>query len=167
MNSTCIQLLFSRMSNLEELSIGTGLHFRDLERLYLDSSVEFGEETDATESEEDDKSSPTLSTVHTAIAICKLRLRLNSTPLPKKSRLQKLDYLDIRGMDVLEQRKIKQSILLGAHSEKLRTIELSEEGLSGMGVGNAREIRNVVESVGWKVERWGRRAVLVREGRRE
>ena len=128
MNSTCIHLLASRMSNLEELSIGTGLHFRDLERLFLDSSAEFEEKTDATESEDDDKLSPTLSTMHTAVAICKLRLRLNSTPtpLPKQSRLQKLDYLDIRSMDVLEQRKVKKSILLGAHSEKLRIIELSE-----------------------------------------
>lgn len=163
MNSTCINLLKDRAAVIEQLAIGTSLTMRDLEMLFLDHA---GAESHPREVErlegdtigQEEKSSSMLKTIRTAVAICKLRRRLNDVPLPGTPQ-SSLKYLDLRSMALDEQCLIGESVLLGHHSGALRAVEICEEVFGG----EDREVLSrAIESVGWKVEGGNRRVLLVR-----
>ncbi|KAA8569974.1 hypothetical protein EYC84_002312 [Monilinia fructicola] len=116
MDSACVTQLKDLNQSVEELSIGNGLRMHDLESMFLDSEENESliEEEAIDSSEIDSKYTTVLDTMERAIAICKLRRRLSTTPLPTFTDAKhSLRYLDIRGMALAEQSKIRSSILLG------------------------------------------------------
>ncbi|RAL62197.1 hypothetical protein DID88_002681 [Monilinia fructigena] len=99
-----------------------------------------------------------LDTMERAIAICKLRRRLSTTPLPTFAGAKhSLRYLDIRGMTLAEQSKIRSSTLLGKQSVALDVIAVNDRLMDREGT-----LKEICASVGWSVKRDGRRCLLVR-----
>ncbi|KAB8298751.1 hypothetical protein EYC80_000926 [Monilinia laxa] len=162
MDSACVAQLKGLNQSVEELSIGTGLRMRDLESMFLNSeeneSRSEEEAIDIDPSEIDSKYTIVLDTMERAIAICKLRRRLSTTPLPTFAGAKhSLRYLDIRGMALAEQSKIRSSILLGKQSVALDVIAVNDRLMDREGT-----LKEICASVGWTVKRDGRRCLLVR-----
>ncbi|KAM3068407.1 hypothetical protein ACMFMG_009543 [Clarireedia jacksonii] len=160
--STSVAHLKTLTTTVEDLSVGTGLHMRDLETLFLDnigdSSARDNYQTTQEEPEVDSKYTAILEPMERAIAICKLRQRLTNTPLPTHAAGKpSLRYLDIRTMDLVEQSKIRCSVLLGEHSACLDIIAVSDRLMDRSGT-----LRDICASVGWKVKREGRKCLLMR-----
>ncbi|PQE15029.1 Leucine Rich Repeat domain protein [Rutstroemia sp. NJR-2017a BVV2] len=162
MTSTSVAHLKTLAATAEDLSIGTGLRMHDLETLFLDTiddpSARANHQTTQEESEVDSKYTAVLEPMERAIAICKLRQRLSTTPLPAHAAGKpSLRYLDIRAMDFVEQSKIRCSTLLGDHSASLAVIAVSDRLMDRSGT-----LRDICASVGWKVKREGRKCLLMR-----
>lgn len=160
MNSSCIDILRAKMADIKELEIGTGLRMVDLEKLFLDRPEQDSHLTaDGDTAEQEDKSSPLIKTMRTAVAISKLRRRLKDVPPPKIPQTS-LEYLDLRSMALEEQASIGESVILGEHSGALKAVEVSEEAFIGQ---EGEVLRRVVQSVGWKTKE-GRRRIIFRAG---
>lgn len=160
MDSACVTQLKDLNQSVEELSIGNGLRMHDLESMFLDSEENESliEEEAIDSSEIDSKYTTVLDTMERAIAICKLRRRLSTTPLPTFTDAKhSLRYLDIRGMALAEQSKIRSSILLGKQSVALDVIAVNDRLMDREGT-----LKEICASVGWTVKRDGRRCLLVR-----
>ncbi|QSZ32386.1 hypothetical protein DSL72_001960 [Monilinia vaccinii-corymbosi] len=160
MDSACVTQLKGLNQTVRELSIGTGLFMRDLESMFLDAEENDSrnEEEAIDSSEIDSKYATVLDTMERAIAICKLRRRLSTTPLPNFTDTKhSLRYLDIRGMTLAEQSKIRSSILLGKQSVALDVIAVDDGLMDREGT-----LKEICASVGWAVKRDGRRCLLVR-----
>jgi hypothetical protein len=162
MNSTSAAYLKTLAATAEDLSVGTGLRMHDLETLFLDTvddpSARADHQTTQEESEVDSKYTALLEPMERAIAICKLRQRLSTTPIPAHAAGKpSLRYLDIRAMDFVEQSKIRCSILLGDHSACLDIIAVSDRLMDRSGT-----LRDICASVGWNVKRDGRKCLLMR-----
>ncbi|KAF7956113.1 hypothetical protein EAE96_005033 [Botrytis aclada] len=160
MDSACVAQLRALNQTVEELSIGTGLRMRDLESIFLDTedNESRNEEELLDSSEIDSKYTTVLEPMERAIAITKLRRRISSTPLPTFTDVKhSLRYLDIRGMTLAEQSKIRSSILLGKQSVALNVIAVNDRLMDREGT-----LKEICASVGWTVKRDGRRCLLVR-----
>ncbi|TGO54611.1 hypothetical protein BCON_0104g00070 [Botryotinia convoluta] len=160
MDSACAAQLKALNQTVEELSIGTGLRMRDLESIFLDTEDnESRNEEEGTDSSEiDSKYTTVLEPMERAIAITKLRRRISSTPLPTFTGVKhSLRYLDIRGMTLAEQSKIRSSILLGKQSVALNVIAVNDRLMDREGT-----LKEICASVGWTVKRDGRRCLLIR-----
>lgn len=160
MDSACVAQLKVLNQTVEELSIGTGLRMRDLESIFLDTedNDSRNEEEAIDSSEIDSKYTTVLEPMERAIAITKLRRRISSTPLPTfTGGGHSLRYLDIRGMTLAEQSKIRSSILLGKQSVALNVIAVNDRLMDREGT-----LKEICASVGWTVKRDGRRCLLVR-----
>ncbi|KAI9640020.1 hypothetical protein NHQ30_011582 [Ciborinia camelliae] len=162
MDSACAAQLRILNQTVQELSIGTGLLMRDLESMFLNTDDNLNDsqnDEEAIESSEiDSKYTTVLDTMERAIAICKLRRRISITPLPTFTGVKhSLRYLDIRGMTLAEQSKIRSSILLGKHSAALNVIAVNDRLMDREGT-----LKGICASVGWTVKRDGRRCLLVR-----
>jgi hypothetical protein len=143
-------------THLTELRIGPGLRLRELEQLLIP-----GLEPDEFEPEEDgggiaSKYLPVLSSIADAVAVCRLRRRLNTIPPSCRTSGGKLRYLDIRSMDVEEQRRLKTSVLLG--ESKLEIVEFSESVYL-----TDERMGRVLGSVGWGVRCRGGRCWIERK----
>ncbi|KAG9234562.1 hypothetical protein BJ875DRAFT_9235 [Amylocarpus encephaloides] len=169
--STCpyhLHLLEKHCPQLEELSIENGIQMEDLESMLLPPHVVVGEErrdlaevetTHQPEQNIELKHEPILGPMARAVAVCKLRRRLNSVSIDKSSRKRtsKIRHLRVRGLPYHEQRKLRTSILLGEHSQSLGSIQVSEEELAdGM-------LDKLCHAVGWKTYRRGRSCWIERE----
>lgn len=88
-----------------------------------------------------------------AIAICKLRKRINSVSFAQtpttSTHLKNLKYLDIQDMSISEQRKLFTSLLLSGYTT-LERIRIGEWGASDEILGC------VCRGVGWRVVSRGR-----------
>ncbi|CAD6446088.1 c20d0b28-dfd2-415c-8aca-a5a420d74d9d [Sclerotinia trifoliorum] len=160
MGSACVAQLKSLNQTIEELSIGTGLRMRDLESIFLDDEDnDSRNQEDAIDSSEiDSKYTTVLEPMERAIAITKLRRRISITPLPTFTGAKhSLRYLDIRGMTLAEQSKIRSSILLGKQSMALDVIAVNDRLMDREGT-----LKEICASVGWNLKRDGRRCLLVR-----
>lgn len=160
MGSACAAQLKSLNQTIEELSTGTGLRMRDLESIFLDDEDnDSRNEEDAIDSSEiDSKYTTVLEPMERAIAITKLRRRISVTPLPTVTGAKhSLRYLDIRGMTLAEQSKIRSSILLGRQSMALDVIAVNDRLMDREGT-----LKEICASVGWNLKRDGRRCLLVR-----
>ncbi|KAF7887986.1 uncharacterized protein EAF01_011140 [Botrytis porri] len=160
MDSACVTQLKALNQTVEELSIGTGLRMRDLESIFLETEdhESRNEEEGIDSSEIDSKYTTVLEPMERAIAITKLRRRISNTPLPLFNGVKhSLRYLDIRGMTLAEQSKIRSSILLGKQSVALNVIAVNDRLMDREGT-----LKEICASVGWTVKRDGRRCLLVR-----
>jgi len=152
--------------HLTELRLGPGLTFRELESLLIPGL----ENDEFAEDEREDggvgiasKYMTVLSPIADAVAICRLRRRLASVPANnpmgvREGRKLKLRYLDIRSMDIEEQRKVKGSVLLGECCAGLEVIELSESVYL-----TDERMGRVLGSVGWGVRCRGGRCWIERK----
>lgn len=133
MDSSHLPLLKVLSLQLHELSIGYGLQLSEVEKIFFDSSIldseDIGDDSDSSGIcvEEDNKLSSrmVLNPMEEAIAVCKLRTRVNSVPEPSTKR-STLRYLDISCVSLSQQRAIKISVLLGPQSAPLNTIVLAD-----------------------------------------
>jgi hypothetical protein len=147
-------------THLDELSIGAGLRFRELEPILL-PNVEIEVEED-----EQEEGSPTttskyltvLAPIADAVAICKLRRRLNTLSVKATEDIPPpLKYLDIRSMALPEQRKLKMSVLLSS-TTTLEIIEFSEEVYL-----TDERMPKIFGAVGWKLRCRAGRCWIVRK----
>lgn len=143
--------LSSLPTTISELKIGPDLPFHELEKLLL-PDLDNEPDPDAEAPRAESKFNAVLAPITDAVAICKLRRRVNFVPPHSRRRFERLRYLDISAMETSEQRKIMGSVVLGAGSG-VGIVEVGE----GVYLEGSARMRRVVGSVGWKV-RW-------REGR--
>ncbi|CAG8983071.1 hypothetical protein HYALB_00006099 [Hymenoscyphus albidus] len=157
-----LSLLVHHCPFLEELTLDTGIHLEDLETILLPPHTITGESTfrppsplqGPQEEEIESKYNTVLEPMAKAIAICKLRRRINSFSLaphpPTIGYLSRVRYLCIEAMSRYEQKKLFTLLLLSEFSGCLERIVVGEwavaDGLFG----------GVCESVGWRYRRRGR-----------
>ena len=160
MTSTHVPLLSPLMAQLDEICLGAHLKLSDIEQSIFKApgpeiqGQEPGSHEEETE-EMESKYETILTPMEEAIAICKLRQRINSGPEgPSQSSLK---YLDISSLPVMEQGRIRTSVLLGPQSRPLEVIEVSEKVMRKFGILN-----KVCKAVGWEVKSVGRRYWLRR-----
>lgn len=168
MTSADVPLLRGLLVQLEELSVGAPLRWRDIEKLVFDFGSSENEELQLERPEDDEavevdsKYQTVLSPMEDAIAVCKLRQRINSYPEASPSKLaSQLKYLDISSLPHAEQGKIRTSILLGPQSMPLEVIEISEKVLKRWEV-----LPKLCAAVGWELKSVGRRCWMRRKGLR-
>jgi hypothetical protein len=163
MTSAHITALQTLSVQLEEINIGADLRFSDVEKLFLDPRSKDLEPDDPEEEETEEmelKYDSVLSPMEQAIAVCKLRQRINSSwqSAASCSQHSHLRYLDISSLSVVEQGKIRTSILMGPQSSPLEIIEISDKVLTKYGV-----LPKLCEGVGWKLKSMERRCWLKRK----
>lgn len=132
----------------------------DLEAIFLspDDFEEMGEESEEQEPVRmESKYQAVMDPMEEAVAICKLRTRINSTS-SSGSQTLRLRALDISSMTTVEQAKIRNSVLLGPHTGVLGRIELSEKVLGRCGF-----LKRVCRAVGWDLKTVGRRIWVARK----
>jgi hypothetical protein len=144
---------------LEQLTVGSHLRLRDIETLFLKPEG-LNDEDDQEEENPapiESKYRTVLGALEEASAICKLRRRIH---LSLEMVLEnKLRYLDVSGMSLLEQGKLRSSMLLGA---RLEAIEVSEQML-----GRFEILGRLCRAVEWDVRSEGRRSWLRRNSHQE
>ena len=151
-------------TRLEQLSAGAYMRLRDIEQLLLGPELESEEEreTDAPRVEDanqvESKYKPTLTPMEQAIAVCKLRQRINSLPLVSSAHKPSLRYLDISSLPASEQSKIQMSVLLGPQTRPLEVIEISEKA-----VGRCGDLAKLCAAVGWELKSAEKRAWMRRK----
>jgi hypothetical protein len=143
-------------SQLEELSVGGELTVSDLEDVILGGGYTFDEMLGADSPPTMGKYGTIMGPMEDAIALCRLRKRLNSV-IPRSQRNRtvsgsRLRYLDLSSMTQLEQAKIAKSVLLSPQSMPLETIELS--GICHEDFGSLREM---IGAVRWRAKWVGSR----------
>lgn len=167
MTTTHIPLLRRLAPQLEELTLGSNLRMRDLEAAFL--AAEDSSENDRALDEDEEgaeqllptesKYATVLDPMAIAVAICKIRQRISSVPVSSyASSAPMLKRLDISGMGLEQQEKIRMSILLGAQSGGLEVIEISEKV-----PGRVSNLKRICTAVGWDMEYVGSRCILVRQ----
>lgn len=131
--------------HLRELRIGAGLHIWELETLLL---PHLNLRNNINLDQDNGMASKYLTPIADAVAICKLRQRINFTTPNAEThyKVPKIAYLDIRSMDIEEQRKLKMSVLLGDACPELRVVEFAEE----MYLTDER-MGKVFGAVGWRL----------------
>jgi len=161
MTAVHVPLLRTLVGRIEELTVGQGLRMQDLEAIFLPP-----QETDVPDilpNEEepvptDSKHQTILDPMEEAVAICKLRCRINSIASSTTGETSRLRVLDLSGMSTAEQGKIRMSVLLGPQSGVLERIKISEKVLRRVGI-----LGRVCRAVGWDVESTGRMCWIVRK----
>jgi hypothetical protein len=156
--ATCpshLPLLEKHCPNLEELSIENGIQLEDLEDMILPPHTISGSDAHQTtplEGTIDLKHQIILEPMAKAVAVCKLRKRLNSFTINDqiKKAPAKIKHLRIRKMPSCEQRKLRTSVLLGEYVGALESIQVSEKQF-GDGM-----LELVCKAVGWRCVRRGR-----------
>jgi len=156
MNSTHIPYFRRFVSQLEELHVGSQMRLQDIEAAFLNEEAEFHQLTDEEPIVVESKYHTMLDPMEEAVSVCKLRHRINSTPLGTVK--SKLRYLDISSISTSEQGRIRTSVLLGPISFPLEVIEISEKMYDRYKI-----IPRLCRSVGWDVRWEGRRCWLVRK----
>lgn len=165
MTETHIPHLRRLGKQLEELNVGSYLRMRDLEAIFLSPSQLSESEGSLEEEEEanpalesESKYSAVLDPMETAVAVCKVRRRIDSVSTSSaEGQGSKLKVLDISSMAVAEQGKIRMSVLLGPQSGGLEKVEISEKVMGKMGV-----LKRVCKAVGWDLISMGRRCWIWR-----
>ena len=150
MTSKHLPLLQKLSHQLTELTVGSHLRLRDIEALFVSPSELEAEvsHTPAPEARVEPKHHTVLSPLEEAVSICKLRSRSNSASFSKPG--SALRYLDLSGMRMEEQEKLRRSVLFGTG---LEIIEVSEgKGLKVAGM------ERLWRAVGWEMISEGRRA---------
>ncbi|RDL40139.1 uncharacterized protein BP5553_00118 [Venustampulla echinocandica] len=175
MEPSHLDIIREQCPKLMELSIGTGIRLHDLESTILPPHIEkhhddqYGENSNSDDSQDD---SPAIDALYgtilgpmgRAVALCKLRKRLNSVSVNRsgnmhhKFRMSGLQYLDIRSLPIEEQRKIRTSILLGQHSQPLGIIQISGSEFFEDGM-----LHRLCSAVGWRFCWRGGRAWIARK----
>jgi hypothetical protein len=134
---------------LEELSVGGELTVNDLEEVILGSGYTFEDMYGENFPPSMGKYGTIMGPMEDAVALCRLRKRLNSVTLrPQRDRTvtsSRLLYLDLSSMTQLEQANIAKSVLLSAQSMPLGIIELS--GIYHEDFGS---LRKTIGAVGWR-----------------
>ncbi|OWP04269.1 hypothetical protein B2J93_9337 [Marssonina coronariae] len=151
---------------LEELSLGRNLRMRDVEDMLLRPVFTFQDEYRTSSSsdeytEEACVHACTLEPMRRAIALCKLRRRLDSVCMNVNNRRTAmaltLRYLNVSSLAVEEQGQIKQSVLLGSHTKPLLAIELGEIPWEEWSL-----LERACCAARWRAERVGKRSWLER-----
>lgn len=142
--------------HLEELSVGHGLAMDNVEAAILSPCFDF--DADDTYRSVDEESSKVvleheiiLGAMRDAIALCRLRRRLASvSPIPLRTdpRRSRVQYLDLSSMDVEEQGRITNSVLLGERSIPLEVIAVSD-----IKQEDYRVLGKLCGRLGWR-DRW-------------
>jgi len=161
MTGAHVPLLRSLVGRVEELTVGLGLRMSDLEAIFLPPPENGVADVIPNEEEPvptDSKHHAILDPMEEAVAVCKVRCRINSTASSSTSETSRLRVLDISGMSTAEQGKIGMSVLLGPQSGVLERIKLSEKVLRRVGI-----LGRVCRAVGWDVESTGRMCWIVRK----
>ncbi|EPE30628.1 hypothetical protein GLAREA_03595 [Glarea lozoyensis ATCC 20868] len=156
--ATCpahLQLLQKHCPQLEELSFENGIQLEDLEHMILPPHTITGE-TQHSPATSDDiidvKHQTVLEPMAKAVAVCKLRRRINSVTLDTERRKAPscIKHLRIRMMPSGEQRKLRTSVLLGGFAGGLESIQIAgKQGGDGM-------VDVLCKAVGWRCVRRGR-----------
>jgi hypothetical protein len=164
MSTTHIPNLRRLVGQLEELTVGSHLSMQDLEAIFLspEQISEAGELQEEAPVESESKYDTMLDPMETAVAICKVRRRINSISSSSSGKGSKGDSrlraLDISSMSTVEQGKIRMSVLLGSQSGVLERIEIAEKVVGRMAV-----LKRVVKAVGWELMNVGRRCWVGRK----
>jgi hypothetical protein len=166
--ATCpyhLQLLKQYCPELEELSVENGVRVEDLEEMVLPPHSITGEEcrslehaTPQGEETIELKHQPVLGPMAKAVAVCKLRKRLNSVALnlERKKAASNIKHLRLRSMPSYEQRKLRMSVLLGEYAGSLGSIQISEQQFSdGM-------LEGLCKAVGWRCLKRGKECWIER-----
>lgn len=134
---------------------------QDVETMLLKPTYYFDDEyrerdTSYELSKEERRHEAVLAPMRNAIALCKLRQRLNSVVLsphrPTSTRPLSLRYLNIGCLSGDEQGLVKQSVLLGKDTASLRVVELDETEED-----EGRVLGRICGAVGWKTSGEARR----------
>ncbi|KAH8601821.1 hypothetical protein B0O99DRAFT_588996 [Bisporella sp. PMI_857] len=152
---------------LEELKVGSQLSMLDIESLYLTpEAVAETWRTGALEEVDvmrmDSKYNIVLDPMAEAVAVCRLRRRLDSTEALYIAKQPTLQYLDVSSLSTVEQGKIRTSVLLGLHAGALQVIEISERVLRRYGI-----LKKLCKAVGWVMKSAGKRCWLLKNFERE
>lgn len=133
--------LLQKLHHLEELSIGSQLRLQDIEAMFFAPDVLKEETEEAIPDVEPTKHHVILNPLDEAVAICKIRRRINKL----SSRLAgcKLRYLDISSLPIGEQGRLNMSVLLAT------TLEIIEVG--DFIPAWSPNIERVAKAVGWKL----------------
>jgi len=143
-------LIFQRLSNqLTDLTVGSHLHLRDIEALFIPPNELEPEvsHTHPSEARVELKNHTVLGPLEEAVAICKLRSRINSASFSKPG--STLKYLDLSAMRADEQEKLRTSILFGTDLEIIE--------VSGAVGGSFAGLERLWKAVGWEMRSEGRR----------
>lgn len=81
MNSTHVPYFRRLVSQLEELHIGSQMRLQDIEAVFLNEDAESNQLTDEEPIAVESKYHTVLDSMEEAVSVCKLRYRINSTPL--------------------------------------------------------------------------------------
>lgn len=163
-SSAHLSLLKNLPTQLEKMCLGGLLRLSDIEKIIIDPGSVEDEELESNGPDEDteveSKYQIVLSPMEEAIAVCKLRQLINSAPVISYSTSKQLNlkYLDISSLPVVEQGRIRTSILLGPQSRSLEIIELSEKVPSEFGI-----LPKLCAAVGWELKSVGRRCWIRRK----
>jgi len=147
---------------LEELSVGRNLDVYDIESMLLHPAHEFQDEYRSCPKQEptkeEAKHEAILEPMKHAIALCRLRHRLNSVAESDKrrhTRASTLRYLNLSSIPAQEQGQIKQSVLLGRQTAPLEVVELANIPWEDFQV-----LPRLCAAVGWR-EQWEDKRVWV------
>lgn len=160
-----VPLLRYLAGQVQELTVGSHISMADLEAIFVVrdehdvSAVEQLETEDETRN--DSKYQTILDPMVEAVAICRLRQRINSTSsaCSDTSVRSKLRMLDISSMEFAQQGKVRLSVLLGPQSGMLERIMVAERVLRKGGL-----LKRVCRAVGWDVGRAGESGWIRRRG---
>lgn len=146
------------MSDIERLVLGGGLRYLPLTARSVVSTTEPRQAGGIAKEG--------VETLSLAVSRCKLRRRLNSispvtstrpTTTSTTAGLSNLKHLNIKSLDLNEQIRIVESVLLSEEAG-LEVVELSEEAMSWCD----GRVGEVVGCVGWQARRDGRRVWVAR-----
>ncbi|KAH9217846.1 hypothetical protein DL95DRAFT_385971 [Leptodontidium sp. 2 PMI_412] len=147
---------------LEELSVGRNLEMYDIEHILLKPTYEFQDEYRSfplqETTKEEAKHEAILEPMRNAIALCRLRHRLDSVVLSedgRQVRASTLRYLNLSSISAEEQGQIKQSVLLGSQTGSLEVIELANIPWEDF-----QALPRLCAAVGWR-EHWEDKRVWV------
>lgn len=164
MGPSNIPLLQKLCTQLEELSVGQNLDMYEIESMLLKPRYDFEDEyrtNPAREVTKDEaKHEAILEPLKNAIAMCRLRHRLDSVAVSesrdgRKARSPTLRYLNLSSIPAEEQGQIKQSVLFGKETGPLEVIEVANIPWEDFGM-----LGRHCGAVGWR-ERWEDKRVWV------
>ena len=149
--------------HLKELSVGHGLTMDNVEAAILSPYFNFDADVtcrsiDEASSKEASEHALILGPIRDAIAFCNIRRRLASVSqhsLRTGTRRSHVRYLDLSSMDVEEQGRITNSVLLGEHSIPLEVIAVSD-----INQQDYRVLGKLCGRLGWR-DRWANEMIWV------
>ncbi|PVH75863.1 hypothetical protein DL98DRAFT_426740, partial [Cadophora sp. DSE1049] len=151
-------------TQLEELSVGQNLDMYDIESILLKPRYDFEDEYRSYPAreltKEEAKHEAILEPMRNALAMCRLRRRLDSVTVSdskdgKKARESMLRYLNLSSIPAEEQGQIKQSVLFGKETGPLEVVEVADIPWEDFGV-----LGRLCGAVGWR-EEWEDKRVWV------
>ncbi|KAL2072924.1 hypothetical protein VTL71DRAFT_10248 [Oculimacula yallundae] len=162
MGPSNIPFLQKMCPQLEELTVGRGLEMCDIEDMLLKPNYDFEDEYHPQPIQEPRKEEleheTVLEPMRNALALCRLRHRLDSVVLSKdrkQMRSSTLRYLNLSSLPAEEQGLIKQSVLLAEETGPLDVVEVADIPWEDYQV-----LHRLCAAVGWR-EQWEGKRVWV------